>query len=103
MYNVVYAIFGTINWILQNIAVSDRMYDVFFNSRWVKENVMDSWNLTVDVNRSECHSTYDQLNFENTYVLILDAFVLAWQSRYLNVCCPCFEFKNGCIPCQISF
>ena len=57
----------------------------------------------MDVNRSECNSMYDQLNFENTYGLILDAFLLAWQSRYLNVCCACFEFKNGFIPCQISF
>ena len=38
----------------------------------------------MDVNHSECHSTYGKLNFKNTYSLILDAFLLAWQSKSLN-------------------
>ena len=51
MYNVAHAIFDVINWVLQNLTVSDRMHDVFFNSRCVKENFPDSWSLAVDVNQ----------------------------------------------------
>ena len=71
MYNVVHAIFDVINWVLQNLTVSDRMHDVFFNSRCVKENFPDSWSLAVDVNHSESHSKYGKLNFKNTYTLYL--------------------------------
>ena len=77
MYNIVHAIFDVINSTLQSPAVLDRMHDLFFYWRCVKKSFTDSRSLAVDVNHSECHSTYGKLE-SCSWALSMSLEIRSW-------------------------